>query len=101
MATEIPDELDRNENYLVAQVGHNWFSFCRKGEAIMIHFCSRDAKSAQASAEVFIGWLFDQYEWCRMIIATIEKRSVQRLAVRCGFHDFARMGNVLAMMRTR
>jgi hypothetical protein len=100
-AIEIPDELFRNENYLVVRVGESWFSFCRKGEAMMIHFCSRDARSARESGEIFIDWLFGHYGWCRMIIATIKKRSLQRLAARCGFREFSRRGDVLAMARIR
>jgi len=96
-----PDGLAGGDGYLYARVGQSWFSYTRKGDAIMFHVKSEDPRSLRKAAELFIEWAFSEYKWCKMIIVTINRGSLKRLAHRLGFREFFASGDISAMMRVR
>jgi hypothetical protein len=74
-----------DDNHLVARVGDNWYSFTQKGRGIMVHWATRDVKRSRSALNTFCGWVFESFPWCRMLLAPIERKSVVKLAERCGF----------------
>lgn len=62
------------------------FSVSRRGDAASCHFASdkaglRHVKEAIDDFVRFVFWLFD---WCRMVLAQVERPSVGRLIEKCG-----------------
>lgn len=101
-ATEIPSDLYRDDNYLVLEVDDNWFSACRMGGGIAIHFASRNPRKAHQALERVCQWLLAAYPWCELLLATIKRRSVIRLASRCGFREVGVSDSgAVAMARAR
>lgn len=99
--TNIPIELDRNEKYLVASVGKNWFSFTRKGDAIYFHLFSLHPSSLSSACEIFINWVFSEHKWCKMLIITLNKNSLYRLAKKHNFETILHRNNEYFMARRR
>lgn len=83
--TNIPEELYIDENHLVYEINGNWFSFTKKGNSLMVHWATRNVRKARESSNQFCNWAFETFPWCRMIIGPIKRRSVVKLAERCGF----------------
>lgn len=82
--------IAHNENYLCVEwEGLVVFSYARRGNAIMAHFASgKDGlRFIKPAINDFVEWVFNEYEWCRMILANIDKtnQSVVRLVKKCGF----------------
>lgn len=69
--------------------GGVYFSATRKGSGIEIHIASKRKHKPKLRKSVnrFCKFLFENYDWCRMIIATIshENKSVKNLAKKCDF----------------
>lgn len=82
---EIPEQLERNDNYLIVRIGDNWFSYTQKGESIYFHLFSKNPKTLSYSCELFINWLFNEYEWCKMLLVTINRKSLIKLALKHNF----------------
>lgn len=84
-----------NQNYLVFRwvgPGKILFSVTRKGDAAYCHFCSdRDGlRHTKQAFNDFVSFVFYLFDWCKMIIASVvEKPSIERLLVKCGFQLFA------------
>lgn len=97
----IPDGLTRNENHLVVMIGENWFSYVSKGDAIQFHLFSKDPKTLSKACEIFIKWVFDSHKWCRMLLVTINKRSLINLALKHQFKMVDKNGNAVFLARTR
>tara|TARA_R110000851_G_C12885232_1_gene546516 strand:- start:391 stop:672 length:282 start_codon:yes stop_codon:yes gene_type:complete len=63
------------------------FSFAQRGKAIAGHFAA-DKKGLRHIKEAindFCEWAFYTFEWCRMMLAMIQKPSVERIVRKCGF----------------
>jgi hypothetical protein len=102
LATDgIPDKLDRNENYLVVRIGDNWFSYTRKGNAIMFHLFSLAPNALSQSCSSFIDWVFNEHEWCKMLIITLNKNSLYKLAKKHKFETILHRDNEYFMVRCR
>ena len=84
--------LPTNEHYLnfkyLDPSCHILFSVCQQGEkAVRVHFSS-DKKGLRPLKEVinnFCEFIFDIFPWCEIIIAVVQKESVERIAQKCGF----------------
>ena len=67
------------------------FSAVKKGEALRVHVgCSREnMKHLRSSCQSFIKNMFSQYDWCKMLIATVDvkNKSVYNLCLKLGFID--------------
>lgn len=79
------------------------FSYARLGEGITLHFAAgedalRDIKQAVSDC---IAWLFWAYPWCEMVFGIIGSPSIERLAVKCGFHFLMDCGPYKAYVRHR
>ena len=63
------------------------FSYARQGNGITIHLAAkRDSLYClEAALNDFCEWLFWAYEWCEMIFGIIGRKSLERLAMKCGF----------------
>lgn len=101
VGTNIPTDLERNENYLVAKVGENWFSFTRKGESIYFHLFSKKPSSLSSACEIFINWAFGEHKWCKMLIITLNKNSLHKLAKKHKFETVLHINNEYFMVRRR
>ena len=79
------------------------FSFAQRGKAISGHF-SADRKAIRHIKEAindFCEWAFKVFEWCTMMIAMIQKPSVERVVKKCGFTFLAASDNTRVYMRCR
>ena len=93
--------LRTNENYL----NFRWlfkntlilFSITRQGNGAVCHLYS-DKKSLRYLKQALLEWckyIFDHFNWCKMIIAIIEKPSIERLAKHCDFKKIIAIDNKL------
>ena len=78
-----------NENHLtVLWLGPEdiMFSYAKRGKAMSCHFATdKGQRYLREAIDEFISWVFKEYSWCRMILAQVRKRSVERLLKRVGF----------------
>lgn len=83
--------------------GPVWFSLARKGNGMSIHFAAEKQalRKLESAVECFVGWVFANFDWCRMILAIIGKRSVVKLAKRCGFRPVIERNGKVYMARAR
>lgn len=67
------------------------------------HFSAskKDLRLIRPAIEAFISWIFAEYPWCRMILATIKKPSVKRLVERVGFEHVIDSEGQSVYMRAR
>ena len=90
-----------NQNHLVFQYksvpepGRILFSVTRRGNAALVHFASnpsglRHLKQACGRFMAFVLWLFP---WCRMILANVNKKSVERLVTKIGYQPVTQLEN--------
>jgi hypothetical protein len=86
--------LCANANYLVFRwvpipfkAGKVLFSVARRGAAAVCHFATdrRGLKQLKDAARTFIDFVFWMFPWCRMILTSVNKASVQRLVEKLGF----------------
>lgn len=63
------------------------FSICKKGEAASCHFSSNKSglRLLKAAIHDFVEFVRNKYEWCKMVLAQINKSSVCRLVEKVGF----------------
>ncbi len=88
------DKVVQNESYHVVKwpgPGKIFGSYVRRGEALTVHFSSdkKGLRHIKQAINDFCEWAFHMFEWCKMIIALIEKPSVIRLVEKCGFKKVA------------
>ena len=97
--------LHADENHLVFRCrccpGKILFSVARRGDAASCHFsCDktglRHIKEAIERFFSFLLWLFD---WCRMVLAQVKRKSVGRLVRKLGFQIVAKSGDMEIYMR--
>lgn len=100
-AEDIPEDLGWDENHMLVNIGENWFSFTQRGEAIQFHVFLPDVWKAVEDCTFFCNWLFDNHKWCRMLLVTINKRSLVKLAKRCGFSEIAAKRGWVVLGRDR
>ena len=99
-----PDGLDAGDNYLVVKVGPYFFSYTKKGSSIMFHMFSPEKntiKDFDLGVESLIDYLFECYAWCEMLIVTIARPSLVKLAKKHGFRSFLTNKDGVALMRVR
>jgi hypothetical protein len=80
-----------------------YFTFAQRGKAMAAHFSAsrEDLRLIKPAIEAFISWIFAEYPWCRMILATIKKPSVKRLVERVGFEHVTDSEGKSVYMRAR
>lgn len=84
--------VTKNDHYRVVEWndhGRVVFSLTRKGKAMLCHFGAekKALRYLQQAFNDFIEWVFDCYQWCTMILATIviSKPSIVKLVKKCHF----------------
>lgn len=79
------------------------FSFARQGNGITIHLAAgKDAlRHLEAALNDFCEWTFWAYSWCEMIFGMIERKSLGRLAKKCGFSYLTNMNELEIYVRSR
>lgn len=67
--------------------GNVVFSFAKRGEALCCHFSAKkdSLRLIKPAINEFIEWARSVYKWCKMIMAFINKASVERIVKKCGF----------------
>lgn len=98
---EVPEDLARNENYLIVRIGDNWFSYTRRGDAIQFHGFSEDPKTLSECSSIFINWVFSEHEWCKMLLLSVTRNSLKKLAIKHGFYVAAKDKNATLLARYR
>ncbi len=80
--------LAQNENYHVFKWvdGDILFSVARLGDACTCHFAAKELRPLKKAIDEFVEFVFYLFDWCTMVLAIIEKPSVKRLVVKCGFN---------------
>ena len=83
--------------------GRVLFSMTQLGDALSCHFAADKAglRWIKQAIEEFCSCAFSWFGWCKMIIAAINKPSVERIVRKCGFSRFGTSGNTLMYMRQR
>lgn len=79
------------------------FSVARVGKGCSCHFASdkNGLRHIKQAINEFCEFLFRKFKWCNMILAKVEKNSVERLIRKCGFAKVGALDNVTAYMRGR
>jgi hypothetical protein len=99
--------LPTSENHLVfrwAEPGCKvLFSITQHGKSASCHFASdkRGLRHLKRAFNEFCEFVFDQYEWCKMIIAKIDRKSVCKLVEKCGFALVLERSNKYIYVRVR
>lgn len=97
--------LHVDENHMVFRCnccpGKILFSVSRRGNAASCHFASDKAGLRYIKEAIerwcdFAFWLFD---WCRMILAQVERPSVGRLIEKVGFEPVEKVGEFTVYAR--
>jgi hypothetical protein len=78
------------ENYLVTRwqgPGKILFSLTRRGKGMEVHLTSDRAglRHLHNAVDDCIFYIFSEFPWCRMILANIKKRSIEKLLIKHGF----------------
>lgn len=98
MITEYKGEakLIHDENYALFRWDESsiLFSVTQQGRGLKCHIESgrQDLRKLGEAIEEFIQYLEKKYPWAKMIIATPEKLSIQRLLNRLGFATLSKTG---------
>jgi hypothetical protein len=72
------------------------FSATRKGNGMSCHFSSdkRGLRHLKEAINEFVQFVFGCCKWCKMVLAIIEKPSVERLVLKCGFDYVVDLDNL-------
>lgn len=97
----IPDALARTDFHNIVLIDDCWFSYTRKGDSIQFHVFTNKPKQLSACCELLINWLFYTYPWCKMLIVTLNKRSLEKLALKHNFEVVSRNGDCVFLARKR
>lgn len=85
--------LPMNENHRVLQWGdkQTFVSYTKKGDAISIHLAAdRNGKRhLRKAVNAFCELVFQDFEWCRMVIGVIGPKSILNMSKKCGFELIA------------
>jgi len=79
--------LTHNKNYHVFKWldGDVLFSVARLGNGATCHFAAKDLRCIKEAINEFVEFVFYLFDWCTMVLAIIEKPSVKRIVLKCGF----------------
>ena len=82
--------VSTSKNNLVVEWGGSGrvvFSFAQRGNALSAHYAANKegARNIKQAINDFCDWAFYEFEWCTMIMAMIQKESVERIVKKCGF----------------
>ncbi len=79
------------------------FSMERRGNGLSCHFASdrNGLRHIKQAINEFCDWAFSSFEWCKMIFAVIEKPSVERLVLKCGFNRIGELWNMQVYTRRK
>jgi hypothetical protein len=79
------------------------FSATQHGEAMSCHFAAekKALKYVKIAIEEFINFVFQKCEWCKMIIAIVKVKSVERLLPKCNFQLVAELNEHSIFERVR
>ncbi len=82
----------RTENYLIrqwAEKGKVVFSLSRQGKAMRCHLAAnrKALRYLKSAINEFVCWVFNQYKWCKMVIATvvIQYLGLCKILKKCSF----------------
>jgi len=83
--------------------GRVFFSCCQKGDTLSAHFSADRAgiRLLKQAIGEFCDWAFASLPWCKMIFACIERPSVERLVVKCGFSFLESIDGLQVYVRFR
>jgi hypothetical protein len=99
--TNIPKGVLIKPNHIIVTIGSNWFSYCQRGDAIQFHIFSLEPKTLSDTCEIFINWVFSVYDWCKILIVTLNKKSLLKLAKKHSFIVAAEIDGAYLLMRLR
>lgn len=98
----------QNENHLLVEWRDEQnkrvvFSFSQYGNAISAHFaCEKESlREVKPAIMEFIDWAFWAFPWSRVIIAKVDRPSVKRMILKCGFDWLLGVGEVDVYMRKK
>ena len=71
------------------------FSVTKQGDAIVCHLASDKPglRKLEQAVNEWCEFCFKLFGWCKMIIGVVERRSIGKLAEKCGFDCIASFGN--------
>lgn len=82
--------LAHDENHIITEwigPGRIVFSMSRMGDSLSCHFASdkHGLRYIKEAIEDFVRMVMERFQWCKMLVAAVNKSSVERLIVKCGF----------------
>ena len=94
------------ENHLVFRwhgPGKVLFSVSRRGHSASCHFASNKSglKYLKKAIDEFVQFVFWLFDWCRMVLAQVDRPSVGRLIEKVGFEPIADCEEGTIYMRVR
>jgi hypothetical protein len=63
------------------------FSMSRQGDAASCHFASdkQGMKKIKPAINAFVAFVFENFQWCEMILAKIKLDKVKKIVISCNF----------------
>jgi len=79
------------------------FSVCRIGNAASCHFSSDKSglRRLREAINHFVEFVFGIFDWCKMVIAKVVKKSVGKMLLDCSFLLLCSVGGVDVYWRCR
>lgn len=79
------------------------FSMTRQGRSANCHFASdkRGLRHIKEAIEQFVQSVFRACDWCDMVVANIERPSVERTVKKCGFKWVAEVNDMQIYARAK
>lgn len=79
------------------------FSFAKLGKGITVHFaCKQESlRELKTAINDFCEWAFWAFAWCECVFAISGKKSINRIAQKCGFNYLAVLENYQVYMRPK
>lgn len=96
--------LPTDENHLVFRwigEGKVLFSVAQKGLAASCHFASdkKGLRHLKQACDEFVTFVFFLFDWCKMVIAQVERPNVGKMIEKIGFSRIARTPKGLIYVR--
>ena len=91
--SEDTGELPTNKNHTVIRWSREdcqiLFSLTNQGEALSSHFSPDKAglRYIKDAVNDYCEYCKTKYSWCKMIIGKVQRQSVRRILVKCGFTE--------------
>lgn len=92
---------DKNYRCVKWRGGNVVFSYAKRGDALCCHFAAKkdSLRLIKHAINDFYSWALSAYEWCKILLAFVDKPSVGRLISKVEFAPIAKAGDLIIYAR--